>query len=513
MSHSADDDAGRVSRVQSFDPRTGRVNGTVKETTTDQVATTVQAAVEAAADVAAASPAVRRGWLYAVADALTARLPELVDLADRETALGVVRLTGEVLRTASQLRFYGDVAAEGSYLGVSLDSATDSTPSLARINHPLGPVAVFGASNFPFAFGVLGNDTGAAVAAGCPVVVKAHPAHPLLSYRLVELARGALTEAGAPAATLQLVTGTRAGVDLVRADGIAAVAFTGSQAGGLALWRAANEREVVIPVYAEMGTVNPVVVTPAGAERISAIAAGFVGSYTLGAGQFCTKPGLLFAPTGSGAAVEVAQALRASPPAAHLLTRAIAQSVRDALPRLEGAGATLVGVVEGPEGGWSAPSAVLAAPIAALRRGSDLLEECFGPVALVVEYADETELRDALGQLQGSLAASVMTSADGLDPDAGPVVALLAPKVGRVAVDDWPTGVAFTWAQQHGGPWPATSAPWATSVGAAALDRFVRPVTYQSSPSAWLPRALQDDNPWRIPRRLDGVMQHPADSP
>jgi NADP-dependent aldehyde dehydrogenase len=513
MSQSRGDGGGRVGSVHSFDPRTGRVNGTVEETTADQVATAVRAAVQAAGAVAAASPAVRRDWLYAVADALAAQLQTLVNLADRETALGVVRLTGEVERATAQLRFYGDVASEGSYLGATIDSPTDRRPSLARVNHPLGPVAVFGASNFPFAFSVLGNDTGAAIAAGCPVVVKAHPAHPLLSQRLAELARQALIAAGAPDATLQLVTGTQPGVDLVRADGIAAVAFTGSQSGGLALWRAANERAVVIPVYAEMGTVNPVVVTPSGAERISAIAAGFVGSYTLGAGQFCTKPGLMFAPAGSQAALEVAKALRATPSATHLLTRAIAQSVRDTLPRLESAGATLVDVIEGPDGGWSAPSAVLEAPITALRKGSDLLEECFGPVALVVEYTDETELRDALAQMQGSLAATVMTSSDDHDPDAASIVALLAPKVGRVTVDDWPTGVAFSWAQQHGGPWPATSAPWATSVGAAALDRFVRPVTYQSAPSAWLPRALQDDNPWRIPRRLDGVMQRPGDSP
>jgi NADP-dependent aldehyde dehydrogenase len=418
-----------------------------------------------------------------------------------------------VQRTAGQLRFYGDVAAEGSYLGATLDPATDTRPALARVNQPLGPVAVFGASNFPFAFSVLGNDTGAAVAAGCPVLVKAHPAHPLLSVELAALARRALVEAGAPDATLQLVAGHQAGVDLVRADGVAAVAFTGSQAGGLALWRAANEREVVIPVYAEMGTVNPVVVTPAGARRLSAIAAGFVGSYTLGAGQFCTKPGLLLAPAGSGAATEVAKALRAAAPAAHLLTEAIAGSVREALPRLERAGATVVDLVEGPDAGWSAPSVVLEAPIAALRRGSDLLGECFGPVAVVAEYADESQLRDAVAQLQGSLAASVMTGGDGEDPDAGSVVALLAPKVGRVAVDDWPTGVAFTWAQQHGGPWPATSVPWATSVGAAALDRFVRPVAYQSAASAWLPPALQEDNPWRIPRRVDGVPVLPQDAP
>jgi NADP-dependent aldehyde dehydrogenase len=503
----------RPAADRSFDPRTGAVNGTVDETSPERVAAAVDAAVRAAPAVAAAPPAVRRDWLHAVAGALEAASDELVELADRETALGIPRLSGEVQRTAGQLRFYGDVAAEGSWLGATLDPATDGRPALARANLPLGPVAVFGASNFPFAFSVLGNDTGAALAAGCPVLVKAHPAHPLLSVQLADLARRALVEAGAPEATLQLVAGRRAGLDLVRAEGVTAVAFTGSQTGGLALWRAANDREVVIPVYAEMGTVNPVVVTPAGAQRISSIAEGFVGSYTLGAGQFCTKPGLLLAPAGSEAATEVAKALRAAAPAAHLLTEAIARSVRDALPRLERAGATVVDLVDGPDGGWSAPSAVLEAPITALRRGSGLLEECFGPVALVVEYADEAQLHDAVAELQGSLAASVMTGGDGDDPDVAAMIALLAPKVGRVAVDDWPTGVAVTWAQQHGGPWPATSVPWATSVGAAALDRFVRPVAYQSVPSACLPPALQDDNPWRIPRRVDGVLVRPEDAP
>jgi len=370
-------------------------------------------------------------------------------------------------------------------------------------------VAVFGAGNFPFAFSVLGNDTGAAIAAGCPVLVKAHPAHPLLSAKLVALAQRALTEGVARAATLQLVAGHQAGVDLVRSDGITAVAFTGSQAGGLALWRAANEREVVIPVYAEMGTVNPVVVTPGGATRIEAIAAGFVGSYTLGSGQFCTKPGLLFAPAGSNAAAEVAKALRAASPSAHMLTETIARSARAGLVRLENAGATVVDVVDGPALGRRAPAAVLEAPINALRKGSELLEECFGPVALVVEYADHTELARAVTQMQGSLAASVMTTGDSSDPDAGAVITLLAPKVGRIAVDDWPTGVALTWAQQHGGPWPATSAPWATSVGAGALDRFVRPVAYQSAPSDLLPPSLRAENPWQLPRRIDGVLVLP----
>ncbi len=497
--------------ISSFDPRTGTTNGVVAETTPAAVADQVRAAVAVAPGVASTPPGERAVWLHAVADALEAHLPELVHLADAETALGETRLTAEVARTAGQLRFYADVAVEGSYLGAALDARTETRPALARINQPVGPVAVFGASNFPFAFGTLGNDTAAALAAGCPVVVKAHPAHPLLSERLLHLAEQALADAGAPAHLLQMVAGHEAGLALVRADGISAVAFTGSQAGGLALWRAANEREVVIPVYAEMGTVNPALVTPAGGRRMAEIAAGFVASYTLGSGQFCTKPGLLFAPAGCEAATEVAKALRAASPDAPMLTRAIAQSVRQGLERLEEAGATLVEQVDGDGAGWSAPAAVLEASLGALRPGSPLLEECFGAVALVVEYADADQLRDAVAHLQGALAGSVLTGAD--DADAAAFVELLAPKVGRVAVDDWPTGVAYTWAQQHGGPWPATSAPWATSVGAAALDRFVRPVTYQSTPDAWLPEPLRAENPWHLPRRVDGVLVLPGDRP
>ena len=207
--------------------------------------------------MATGSPRQRRDWLHAVAAALEENTAELVELAEVETALGDTRLTSEVSRAAGQLRFYGDVAAEGSYLAATLDRPTSTTPGLARVNQPLGPVAVFGASNFPFAFGVLGNDFGSALAAGCPVVPKSHPAHPLLSDRLAEVARAALLDAGAPDGSLEMVVGYDAGLALVRDEGVAALAFTGSQAAGLALWRIANERRTVIPTYAGMGTVDP----------------------------------------------------------------------------------------------------------------------------------------------------------------------------------------------------------------------------------------------------------------
>jgi len=493
--------------ITSYNPRTGQANGAVEEMLPHEIRAVVEGASSASSAVAAASPQQRRSWLHAVAAALVADTAELVELAEMETALGYTRLTSEVSRAAGQLRFYGDVAVEGSYLAATIDRPTSTTPGLARVNHPLGPVAVFGASNFPFGFGVLGNDFGSALAAGCPVLAKSHPAHPLLSDRLARLARTALREAGAPEGSFEMVVGYDAGVAIVRDERVAALAFTGSQAAGLALWRIANERRTVIPTYAEMSTVNPVVVTrAAAANRMDEIAGGFVASFTLGFGQFCTKPGLVFAPAGAGAVESIGRALRHALPEPIMLTEAIARSAADGLERLRLAGARVVELVEGSGEGWSAPAAVLEAPIGALGDGSRLLEECFGAVALVVEYSDIPDLAAAVDRLEGSLAASVFTAADD-DPDAAACLALLSPKVGRLCANDWPTGVAYTWAQQHGGPWPSTSAPWATSVGAAALDRFVRPVTYQSLRDEWLPPPLQAANPWRLPRRVDGVLQ------
>ena len=492
----------------SFRPRDGHVVASRPDTSPADVFAIVEQARAAAAHVGTVHPATRRDWLHAIADGIDAHAEELVLLADAETALGLPRLTAEVARASDQLRFYGDVAAEGSYLDVTIDQASERNPHLVRVNRPLGPVAVFGASNFPFAFSVLGNDTASALAAGCPVVVKAHPAHVELSHRLCEIALTALDAAGAPVGTLSMVSGFQAGTDLVLSEGIRAVGFTGSEAGGLALWRLGLNRPRPIPVYAEMGTVNPVVVTSAGIEDVDAVAAGFVGSFTMGFGQFCTKPGLLLAPAGHDLASRVAEALVDAAPEPTMLTPTIATGVSAALAELEAAGATTVGLVRDETTGWSAPAAVLSAPAYLLQPGSRLLAECFGPVAVVVEYHDELELRAALAALPGSLAATVIAGgAD--DPDAGWLVDALSVTAGRVTVGDWPTGVSWTWAQTHGGPWPATTDEKATSVGAAALDRWVRPVTYQSVADAVLPPAGRARNPWRIPRRVDGRLVIP----
>jgi NADP-dependent aldehyde dehydrogenase len=495
----------------SFDPRTGAAVPAPPSTPRARLDDILAAAVSAADSVAAVSPATRHGWLTAVAGALDARRTELAALADEETALGLPRLTGELTGAARSLRFYGAVAAEGSYLGATIDPAGDSPggapsrPDLRRVNVPVGPVAVFGASNFPFGFGVAGHDTASAIAAGCPVVVKAHPAHPRLSAALADAAAAALSAAGAPAGTFALVHGFDAGSALVTHPAVRAVGFTGSQGGGLALWRLAASRPEVIPVYAEMGTVNTIVVTrAAAAARGNEIAAGFVGSFTLGMGQFCTKPGLLLVPAGSGLADQVAAALAAAAPAGWLLTEAIAKSYAAGVRQLTDAGAAIGGRVRGADRGWSADPAVATVEIHALAPGSRLLEEVFGPVALVAEYADDAELAAAVAGLPGSLAAGV--HGEETDPQVAPLVAALGKRCGRVVVNGWPTGVAVTWAQQHGGPWPATSNPATTSVGAAALGRWVRPVTFQDTPDAALPPALQNGNPWSLPRRVDGSL-------
>lgn len=490
----------------SVEPRTGRVAAELPTSTSAEVAAAVAAAAAVAREVAALPPGVRADWLRAVADGLEEAAESLVEVADAETALGRPRLTGELARTADQLRFYAEVAVDGSWLQAAIDRPVGGSV-LGRLRVPLGPVAVFGASNFPFAFGVLGNDTASALAAGCPVVAKGHPAHPRLSRALAAVAVDRLSAAGAPAGTFDLVTGFAAGRRLVEAEAVAAVAFTGSQAGGMALRDAALARAVPVPVFAEMGTVNPVVVTESGAADPAALAAGFVGSFTLGAGQYCTKPGLLLAPAGHGVPAAVRDAVLEAAPHGWALTGPIAAAATTGVSALASAGAVELVRVAGPASGAGVDTVALQAAPAAFRPGSRLMEECFGPVAVVVEYADRAELEAVLSGLQGTLVASVMAGPE--DPELADLLDLLVPLAGRVTVGDWPTGVAWTWAQQHGGPWPATSDPAATSVGAAALDRFTRPVAWQGVPDPALPPALQASNPWQLPRRVDGVWSLP----
>lgn len=495
--------------VTSYAPRTGDAVRSAPVTTPEDLAHITESAALADKIMRETSPDDRKQWLRTLADALEAAREELVVLADTETALGSARLDGEFDKLVQQTRFYGDVAAEGSYLGVTIDDAVAGAQSLVRINRPLGPVAVFGASNFPFVLGVLGHDTSAAIAAGCPVVVKAHTAHIGLSLRLAEIAGDSLTRAGAPEGIFAIVVGRDAGTALVRAPETKAVAFTGSQAGGLALWRLANDRPVPIPVYAEMGTVNPIVVTSTAESLFDDIAKGFVATFTQSGGQYCTKPGLMFAPTGWNAAERVAAALRETAPSPVMLTRAIADSVQEGLHELRNAGAGVIAEIAGPGVGFSASAAVLAIDIDALRPGSRFVEECFGPVAVVCEYASVEELTAALENLQGSLVSAVFTGTEATDLDVPVLLKTLEHKVGRVVLNGWTTGAPHGWAQQHGGPWPSTSNPSVTSIGAAALERFVRPITFQGVNDEWLPEVARRDNPYSVSRRVNGVLEQP----
>ena len=480
----------------SFDPASGERTGAVAHSTGAEVDHILDSANRAAPMLAALSPATRQAWITAAADAVLAVAGELVDLARAETGLGIARLEGELNRMAASALFYAGVACEGSYLGASRDDL-DGGLTLVRWNIPVGVVAVFGASNFPFGFGIFGHDVASALAAGCPVVVKAHPAHPMLSVRLGQLVRDALIDAGAPEGTFDVVVGFDAGLQLVDSPVVRAVAFTGSQQAGLALVERGARRG--IPVFAEMGTVNPVFVTPAAAAHRDSIAQGFVDSFTLGAGQFCTKPGLILVPAGHGFIASIAEAV-SRVPAAPLLTAGIAAAFARGIGELDPH--TTPASSDSVAGYEVSPRTILV-DLDQLTAGSRLLEECFGPVALVVEYDDPAAALAALDRLQPSLAASVFTG-DGDDPHAVVAIAQLAQRVGRVAVNAWPTGVVTTWSQQHGGPWPATSRPEATSVGAGGLARFVRPVSLQNATSIQLPLMLQPQNPWKLPRRLNG---------
>ncbi|WP_210479517.1 aldehyde dehydrogenase (NADP(+)) [Naasia sp. SYSU D00948] len=473
----------------------------------------ITAAAAAAAPVAAAAPdAERARWLRAVADRLDEHTDELVRIADSETRLGSTRLGGEVARTTGQLRLFADVITEGSYLEAIIDhadpSATPPKPDVRRVLHPVGPVAVFSASNFPFAFSVAGGDTASALAVGCPVVVKAHSGHLELSVRMAELVAEALTEAGAPAGMFALVTGREAGNALVADPHIKAVGFTGSVAGGRALFDIASSRPEPIPFYGELGSINPVVLTSAAVSaRAEELAKGLTGSFTLGVGQFCTKPGVVFVPDGGGFEDAVAGAV-AGAAGGPLLTDRIAEAFPRGLQSLASdPDVTVVaGPVEQDAAAEGAQPVVLATTARAVRERPDtLLEEVFGPTTLLIRYGSEEELLGALAEVPGSLTATLHAEAD---DDVASIVGALRERAGRVVFGGWPTGVAVNWAQHHGGPYPATTSLF-TSVGATAARRFQRPVAYQSAPAAHLPPALQDDNPLGIPRRVDGVIVLP----
>jgi NADP-dependent aldehyde dehydrogenase len=508
--------------ISSFDPRTAAAVAEVGlETLPAEVVRLCARAAAAAAGLESAGRPGRAAMLRAMADALDQERAALVAIADQETGLGVTRLDAELTRASFQLRFFAEVIEDGAYLEATIDHARSTPmgprPDLRRLLRPIGPVGVFGASNFPFAFSVPGGDTASALAAGCPVVIKGHEAHPRTSLQCAAaLRRGALA-AGQSEDVVSLVLGRAAGTDLVRDPSIRAVGFTGSLAGGRALAEVASSRPSPIPFYGELGAVNPLVVCPAAAAKgPGELAAGLVGSVTLGAGQFCTKPGLAFIPAGDSGddlVAAIADQVAARDSAVMLSASVHNGFIAGSTALRQAAGVTLLAEGSPPAievGWWGRPQLLLAAPEAV---SGAVLEECFGPVLILVRYASEGELVALLGRVGPALTATVHAEAEDL-PMARRLVASFAERVGRIIWNGFPTGVAVAWATHHGGPYPATTDALHTSVGASAIRRWLRPIAYQDLPQALLPPELADDPPpaHRVPRRVDGRLEHPEET-
>ncbi len=464
----------------------------------------------------------RAQFLEAIADHIAALGDELVQRACVESGLPKARIEGERGRTMGQLKLFAATVRDGGWLGARIDPALPDRKPLARVDlrlrHvPLGPVAVFGASNFPLAFSVAGGDTAAALAAGCPVVVKAHPAHPGTSEMVGQAIRQAAMACDMPDGVFSLLfgAGNWLGGALVADPRIKAVGFTGSRAGGLALVRIAAARAEPIPVYAEMSSINPAVLLPGAlAARGAAIGKGFVASLTMGAGQFCTNPGLILAQDGPGLDAFVAaarEALGVSAPTTMLQT-GIFQAYERGVERLQAtAGVTAVARGMVASGGNQGQAALFATDAARFLADESLSGEVFGASSLLVHCPDLAAMRAVLEHLEGQLTITLhMEDAD--SNDARTLLPTLERRAGRVLVNGWPTGVEVGHAMVHGGPYPATSDGRSTSVGSLAIARFLRPVCYQDFPETLLPPALRDSNPWRISRRVDGKTTAPDET-
>ncbi len=483
--------------------------------TTKQISAAAEAAQSAFHTYAQTSPEQRAQFLDAIADAVH-EAPALLETAAQESALPMPRLEGERARTVGQLRMFASLLREGSWVDARIDRAQPERkplpkPDLRRMLQPLGPVAVFGASNFPLAFSVAGGDTASALAAGNPVVVKAHPAHPATSEIAAQAIRDAASRCGLPEGVFSMVHGSspEVSITLVQHPAIAAVGFTGSLKAGRALLDAAASRPDPIPVFAEMGSLNPMFLLPDALEqRGEAIAEGLMASVTLGVGQFCTKPGVVFAVRGAklDAFKEHLAAKLQSVAAGTMLHVGIARAFHESCNNLQ-TFPELNAFAKGSPSGTDREAAAMGASVSYenfLKR-PELAEEVFGPFVLLVECPDEASMLQAAGSLHGQLTATVHSDA----PDSTPVQSLmqcLSHRAGRLILNGFPTGVEVCPSMHHGGPYPATTDARYTSVGTAAIFRFARPVSYQNFPQALLPDALKDNNPLGISRLVDGKL-------
>jgi len=504
--------------LPTTDPRTGARADTGIETTIDDA---VDAIVEVAVGAAEQLEQHDRGWradmLDTLADVLEEHREHLVSTAEAETGLTPARLNGELTRTTFQFRLFAEAVREGGYLEVAIDHAGDTPmgpqPDVRRMLVPTGPVAVFGSSNFPFAFSVPGGDTASALAAGNSVIAKAHSAHPLTSKASYEALLEGVARAEAPTGTIGIVYGQAAGSRLVAHPGLAAVGFTGSLGAAEKLREIVDSRPRPIPFYGELQSVNPLIISEdALRARGEAIASGLAASVTGSAGQLCTKPGIAFVPTGQRADEFAAQLVAAMHDAAPgvLLNDRVMASFQAAERELEAADSveSLLGQTPADSAGtegFAVEARVLR--VHASRVTAEHTVEAFGPLVLVVDYDDTDQLLGALEAVPDSLTTTLHVEDSDL-PTVSRILPHIAPTAGRLVFNGYPTGVRVSWAQHHGGPWPATNSLH-TSVGITAMRRFLRPLAWQNAPEALLPAELRDD--YRsIPRRVDGVLE-PAD--
>ncbi len=463
----------------------------------------LQKIVELAAAYRSPEPEVLARFLERIGELIMEAGEKLISTCSEETALSVDRLVGERARTVNQLKMFADRVREGSWVDARIDTALPDRkpipkPDLRRMLVPLGPVAVFGASNFPLAFSVAGGDTASALAAGCPVVVKPHPGHPGTSTLVANAVLNAAEDCQMPEGVFAMVEedNVEIGLALVRHPLLKAVGFTGSTRAGRALFDAANSRPDPIPVFAEMGSLNPLFVLPGALEkRWETIATGLAGSVTLGTGQFCTKPGLVLAqksPLLERFASLLGEKLSIAPKG-RMLNDAVSNRFAESLSKAKDFIAT--------EGG----AYLLATDGEAFNRERTLHEEIFGPATLLVKCENADELLELAGSLDGQLTATIHAEQSD-EAISGRLLRVLQEKAGRIVWNSYPTGVEVAPSMHHGGPYPATTDSRFTSVGTAAIQRFARPVCYQGLPQGLLPSELRDANNRLIWRTINGTL-------
>lgn len=510
--------AAREATFRAVDPSTGEMLAPAfSEASEDDVAAACELAWAAFDAYRETGLEERAKFLELIAAEIEALGDELIERAALESGLPVARLQGERGRTCGQLRLFANVVGRGDWLGVRIDPALPDRKPLPRADLrqrkiALGPVAIFGASNFPLAFSVAGGDTASALAAGCPVVVKGHPSHPGTGELVASAIAAAVKKAGLPEGVFSLINGGReVGAALVAHPKIKAVGFTGSRQGGLALAAIAAARAEPIPVYAEMSSINPVLLFPHAVKaRGAELGKAFVGSLSMGAGQFCTNPGLVLAFDGAELDVFTAAAVEALgevAPAVMLSTDICSAYQHGVEALIANPRAKLLGRGVESDAPNRCRPALFEVAGADFIGDETLSKEIFGSSSVIIRCRNADEMKTVLEQLEGQLTATLHL--DDADIDlAGRFLPVLERKAGRILANGWPTGVEVCHAMVHGGPFPSTSDSRTTSVGSLAIERFLRPVCYQNLPSALLPEALSNGNPLDLVRLIDGKWSH-----